>query len=98
MSTNKWDEKQIKKVFNNMPDTQDTRTKEEVLTRLKLDNRLKGTRRKNPKRWMPAVVAAAAMIIFALILPSMLDREDEASDSTAVMDQSEETFKQAVTQ
>ena len=39
--TNKWDDKKIEKLLNDLPDIQDTRSKEDVLSRLKQDNRFR---------------------------------------------------------
>ena len=38
--TNKWDDEKIQKLLRELPDIQDNRSKEDVLSRLKQDNRI----------------------------------------------------------
>ena len=44
----------------------------EILARLKQDERLNIPRRKKSKKWMPALVAVAALLVIGLLIPSML--------------------------
>lgn len=78
MTNNQWDDDKLEKLLHTMPKIEDNRSKELVLERLKRDQRLKSPRRINPKRWMPAIVAVAALVLLSLLVPSMLNNKDEA--------------------
>ena len=77
--TNKWDDEKIQKLLHELPDIQDNRSKEDVLSRLKQDNRMQNLNRskqkhirKNKRNFMPAFVAVAVLLVLTLLLPSML--------------------------
>lgn len=73
MTNNQWDDDKLENLLHSMPKIEDNRSKEQILERLKQDERLKKTRRMNPKKWMPVIVAAAALLLISLIIPSMLN-------------------------
>ena len=75
-----------------MPDIQDTRSKDELLSRIKLDKRIKELGRKKPTNWIAAFVAAAAILVLSLLLPSMLGGEDKASNPSLLTDHNESSF------
>lgn len=81
MSHNNVDEK-LKEMLSGLPEVQDTRSKDEILSRLKNDERLQTERRKtkSSKRWMPALVAVAALLVLSLLLPSMLRGNEPQMD------------------
>ncbi|MCG7343002.1 hypothetical protein MHZ92_02585 [Sporosarcina sp. ACRSL] len=78
MTNNQWDDDKLEKILHSMPKIEDKRSKELVLERLQQDQRLKNPRRVNPKRWMPAIVALAALLLISLLIPSMLNNNDRA--------------------
>ena len=78
MTDNKWDDSKIDSLLSSMPDIQDERLESDILMRLKQDERLHPPRRTMSKKWIPAVVAMAALLIFSLFIPSMLRQNDSA--------------------
>ncbi|WP_432359110.1 hypothetical protein [Sporosarcina sp. UB5] len=78
MTNNQWDDDKLENLLHSMPKIEDNRTKELVLERLKRDHRLKKRQRMQPKKWMPFIVAAAALLIITLIIPSMINNTDRA--------------------
>lgn len=83
MTENKWDDKSIEQLLSDMPNITDNRSEEEVLMRLKKDERLKPPVHTKRKRWVPAVVAAAALVVLSLLLPSMFKENDIALTDTS---------------
>ncbi|KXH82047.1 hypothetical protein [Sporosarcina sp. HYO08] len=86
MNEKKWDEDKIETLLKDMPNIEDHRPKSEILARLKADERFTAPRRQNRlKKWIPAMVAAAALLLIGILVPSMLnDSERLASrDSTS---------------
>ncbi|WP_318617235.1 hypothetical protein [Sporosarcina sp. YIM B06819] len=80
MTDNKWDDSKIDNLLGSMPDIRDERLKSDILMRLQQDERLHHPRRNNVKKWMPALVAVAALLMFSLVIPSMLQHNDSAMD------------------
>lgn len=78
MTHKNWNDNKIEDLLGNMPDVSDNRLKSEILERLKQDERLNAPRRKKTKKWMPALIAVAALLIIGLVVPSMLS-ENEVS-------------------
>lgn len=83
MSHNNLDDEKLKKMLSNLPDIQDTRSKDEILSRLNNDERLQTEqrKRKSSKRWLPVFVAVAALLVLSLLLPSMLRGNGPQMDS-----------------
>ncbi|MBO1915116.1 hypothetical protein J4G37_61105, partial [Microvirga sp. 3-52] len=72
--TNMWGDEKIQKLLNDLPDIQDTRSKEDVLSRLKQDSRMQNrpkqkTNRKIRRNLIPAFVAAAVLLVLTLWIP-----------------------------
>lgn len=80
MTDNKWDDNKIDSLLSSMPDIRDERLESDILKRLEQDERLHLPRRNNFKKWIPVIVAVAALLIFSLIIPSMLQQNDSAMD------------------
>ena len=80
MTDKKWDDKQIEELLDNIPDMQDNRSKSDILARLKQDERLNAPRRRKRKRWIPALVAVAALLVIRLLVPSMLRQNEGAME------------------
>lgn len=85
MTDNKWDDSKIDSLLSSMPDLRDERLESDILMRLKQDERLHPPRRTMSKKWIPALAAVAALLIFSLFIPSMLRQNDSGmSDSENV--------------
>ncbi|WP_438318374.1 hypothetical protein [Sporosarcina sp. FA9] len=78
MKDKKSDDKNVEQLLRNMPNIPDNRSEKEVLMRLKKDERLKSPVHKKRKRWIPAVVAAAALVVLSVLVPSMLKENEVA--------------------
>ncbi|HJF30970.1 MAG TPA: hypothetical protein K8V56_04215 [Sporosarcina psychrophila] len=79
MTHKNWNDNKIENLLGDMPDIQDNRPESEILARLKQDERLNTPRRKKAKKWMPALVAVAALLVIGLLIPSMFGGEDTAT-------------------
>jgi len=90
MKDNKWDEESIEQLLGHMPNIHDNRSENEVLLRLKKDERLKSPFRSKRKRWIPAVVAVAALVVLSLLIPSML-KENEVARTNISLDKEMES-------
>ena len=93
MDSNKWDEENIAKLLGEMPDIKDSRSKEDVLRRLKQDGQLitpmnNKSKLKKTMKWIPVLVSVAALLILSLLLPSMLNggkgQMERATDTISV--------------
>ena len=91
MTDKKWDDKQIEELLDNIPDAPDNRSKSDILARLKQDERLNAPRQRKQKRWIPALVAVAALLVIGLLLPSMLRQNEGAMTQDAVNHKTEES-------
>ncbi|MCM3709804.1 hypothetical protein [Sporosarcina luteola] len=78
MTNNQWDDDKLESLLHSMPKIEDNRSKELVLERLKLDQRLTKPRRMKPRKWMHIIVAAAALLLLSLLVPSMLKNNEGA--------------------
>ena len=77
MTDNKWDDSKIDSLLSSMPDIRDERLESDILMRLKQEERLHSPRRAMSKKWISAVAALAAVLIFSLLIPSMLRQNDK---------------------
>jgi len=76
MTHKNWNDNKIENLLGDMPDVSDNRPMSEILARLKQDERLNTPRRKKSNRWMPALVAVAALLVIGLLVPSMLGQNE----------------------
>lgn len=83
MTNNQWDDDKLENLLHSMPKIEDNRSKEIVLERLKKDERLNSPRKMNPKKWIPAFVAVAALCLISLLIPSMLNGNEGALEDSA---------------
>lgn len=83
MANNNWNEDKLEKLLHSMPKMEDHRSAEDILTRLKKDERLKEpkSQKRKVRKWVPAFIAIAAMLIVSLIIPSMLRLNEGALES-----------------
>ena len=89
MSNNNWSEQKIDELLNQAPKLQDTRSKEEVLKRLKEDPRLNDDIPKKRKTWVPSLVGVAAILTLSLLTTTLLNQPSEEKSEMA-QDQSYE--------
>ena len=84
MSNDKWSEQKIEQLLSQVPKLNDTRSKEQILNRLKEENLLKGqTSTKKRRYWAPPAVAVAALITLTLLTASLLNQSNSSNESTA---------------
>jgi len=81
MRNNKWNEQKIDDLLSKAPKLQDTRSKDEVLKRLREDSRLinEPILKKRRKMWIPSVVAVAAVLTLSLFTVTLLNQPKEES-------------------
>ncbi|MBD7983658.1 hypothetical protein H9649_03600 [Sporosarcina sp. Sa2YVA2] len=81
MPDNKWSDDDIESLLQSMPRATDNRSAENILKQLKNDERLKtNPSPKRMKRWIPGLVAIAAVFVLMLIVPSMLNGNKSEMD------------------
>ena len=74
MPDNKWNDDKIENLLRSMPKASDERSASDILDRLKKDDRLKSqSSNRFVKKWMPAFVTLAAILVLSLLVPSMLN-------------------------
>ena len=76
MSNNKWSEQEIEQLLSQAPKMNDVRSKEEVFNRLKQEQVIIKTPRKQ-RKWAPPAVAVAAILTLTLLF--FLPLEDQFS-------------------
>jgi len=105
MSNNKWSEQEINQLLSQVPKLQDTRSKEDVLKRLQQDSRLANDSQKTRKRWIPPVVAIAALITLTLLGATLInksnmdiafDSNEQSAKSTAMDNDAREESKASI--
>ncbi|HSP22304.1 MAG TPA: GerMN domain-containing protein [Planococcus sp. (in: firmicutes)] len=88
MPNNRWDDDHIENLLRDFPTIRDDRTKEEVYSRIDK----KAAVKKQPKRWLPLLVAALAFITIGFLVASILSQNgidnafmpnEEHAESTA---------------
>ncbi|MDW0115595.1 hypothetical protein QTL97_01420 [Sporosarcina thermotolerans] len=96
MANNQWNDDNLNKLLHSMPKISDDRPSSEILERLKKDDRLKKDRRPKVKKWIPSIVAVAALLLLCLLLPSML-KGNQDMVSEPMMENARSAGKQAIT-
>ncbi|WP_339249940.1 hypothetical protein NSQ43_10410 [Sporosarcina sp. FSL W8-0480] len=96
MANNQWNDDNLDKLLHSMPKIKDGRPSSEILERLKNDNRLKEDRRPKVKKWIPSIVAVAALLLLSLLLPSML-KGNQDMVSEPMMDNARSANKESIT-
>ncbi|WP_186671058.1 hypothetical protein [Sporosarcina sp. BP05] len=96
MTHKNWNDNKIEKLLGDMPGVSDDRPMSEILARLKQDERLISPRRKKSKKWMPALVAVAALLVIGLLVPSMLGQnevsmKDQSTESKMMKNENADT-------
>ncbi|QTD42207.1 Ig-like domain-containing protein [Sporosarcina sp. Te-1] len=82
MANNDWNDDKIEKLLHSMPKIEDHRSPEDMLDRLKKDARLKESKpHKRQRKWVPAFIAVAALLVVSLMIPSILRQNEGALDS-----------------
>ena len=74
MPDNNWNDDKIEYLLRSMPKASDERSASDILDQLKKDDRLM-TKSSNrfAKKWIPGLVAVAALFVLSLLVPSMLN-------------------------
>lgn len=80
MANNQWDDEKVEKLLHSVPKIKDERSSSDILERLKKDERLKQTRRPKMNRWLPSIVAVAALLMLSLLVPSMIKQNNTSHD------------------
>lgn len=86
MSHEKWDEDKIEELLKNAPKIHDHRSKDEVFERLKKDGHFDGkppkmVTKKKRRNILPGFISVAAILLLAILIPSFLKGEEEATNS-----------------
>jgi hypothetical protein len=79
MSKDKWNDEEVGRWLKSVPKPEDRRGREEILSRLKNDPRLRDKRTSRSRKWVPAGVAAAALLAAGILIPSLMDGGSEMS-------------------
>ncbi|RFU63140.1 hypothetical protein D0469_20030 [Peribacillus saganii] len=77
MKRSQWSDQEIEDLFKKLPNVQDTRNPEEIYKQI--SGRVK--RKKLAVKWIPAIAAAAALIVFTVLSSSLL--QTNSSDQIA---------------
>lgn len=99
MSQDKWDDHKIEDLLSNVPKVKDTRTKDEILQRLKndgvFDDQPSKTmiKQKKKRNWIPPLVTVAAIALIAIMIPSMMNQLNggKGESTSFSMETAEET-------
>lgn len=89
MPNNKWNDESIEDLLKGFPEIKDNRSKEQVFKNLN-DN---VTAHKRPKKWLPILVAALAMITVGLLISSIIKQNgmDSAQYDTKTTSEMEDS-------
>ncbi|MDN4607308.1 hypothetical protein [Sporosarcina highlanderae] len=96
MANNQWNDDKLEKLLHSMPKIKDDRPSSEILERLKKDDRMKEARRPKVKKWIPSIVAVAALLLLSLLVPSMLKGSRDMV-SEPIMNNESFSAKQSIT-
>lgn len=98
MSHEKWDDEKIEQLLSNVPKIHDHRSKDDVLQRLiddgVFDEEETKIVKKKKRNWIPITISAAALILFAILIPSFmkeLNQTSEVSEESMKMESTEDT-------
>lgn len=90
MSHNQWDDDKIEELLSTVPKVKDTRTKDEILQRLKDDGVFDEepsetkepiiTIKKKRNNWIPPLITVAAIALIALMIPSLMNRMNSGGE------------------
>ena len=80
------DEDEIIRLLGRLPEVKDRSRKEEVMSGLSAVRSRRGSR--NRKRWMPAVTAAAALLVFSVLAVSLLTQSETFNEAGEQKDSS----------
>jgi hypothetical protein len=95
MSKDNWNEEEVGRWLKSVPRPEDIRSREEILSRLKNDPRLQDKRPSRSRRWVPAGVAAAALLAAGILIPSLMDGGSEMSIDDTATENSENAAQMA---
>lgn len=94
MSHDKWDENKIEELLSNFPKVKDTRSKEDILQRLKDDGvfdeepsdtpKQQQPKKKKKYNWMPPLITIAAIALLAIMIPSLMNQMNHNNEEAAM--------------
>lgn len=92
MSHDKWDENKIEELLSSFPKVKDTRSKEDILQKLKDDGVFdeepsdspKQTKKKKKNNWMPPLITIAAIALLAIMIPSLMKQMNHNNEEAAL--------------
>lgn len=94
MSHNKWDDDKIEELLSTVPKVKDTRTKDEILQRLKddgvFDEEPSETKetikpiKKKRNNWIPPIITVAAIALIALMIPSLMKQMNNGITESSI--------------
>ncbi|PID16638.1 hypothetical protein CSV63_01760 [Sporosarcina sp. P34] len=97
MSRDKWNEDNLEKRLRDMPVVKDQRSKEEIMQRLKSDSRLSGANQLIKKsfkpKWSSLIAIVAAILLLTIILPILIQQNNEVSMDKATTEESADAIK-----
>ncbi|SOB94220.1 hypothetical protein SAMN05880501_101786 [Ureibacillus xyleni] len=100
MSHEKWDDDKIEQLLSNVPKIHDHRSKDDVLQRLEdegvFDDEETNIIKKKKLNWIPFTISAAAIILFAVLVPSFmkeLNQTSEVSEESLKIESTEDISK-----
>lgn len=93
MDEEKWNEEKIESYLKELPNVRDGRSKEDILKRLKADERLTNdvSKKKPVLMWVPILAAIAAVFLLMILRPSMQGVQDKADNASEFSSHEAET-------
>lgn len=90
MDEKKWDDEFLKSSLKQLPDIRDERSKEDILKRLKADDRLQmePVKKQQSFKWLPLAIGVAA-VFFVMLLVPLLQKGEQQFDQAAFSTSSE---------
>ena len=95
MSNDNWRDEEVGRWLKSVPKPEDRRSREDILSRLKDDPRLREKQPSRNRKWIPAGVAAAALLAAGILIPSMMDGGSEMSMNDSATEQAEDAAQMA---
>jgi len=90
MSKDKWNDEEIGHWLKSVPKPEDNRSRDDILARLKTDPRLRDKQPSRSRKWIPAGVAAAALLAAGILIPSLMDGGGEVSVSDSASESADD--------
>ncbi|MFC7365664.1 MULTISPECIES: hypothetical protein [Bhargavaea] len=95
MSKDNWNDEEVGRWLKSVPKPEDRRSREEILSRLKDDPRLREKQQSRRRKWIPAGVAVAALLAVGVMIPSLMGGGSEMSMNDAATGNSRDAVQMA---